>query len=74
MTNKEIQTLAILEIVSPITDGHLSTLIEDESVRKAIYKRFKESKNWEYVFEPIEDETKRSRYIELFNRLDDEQN
>jgi hypothetical protein len=32
--------------------------------------RYKESKDWNYVFEPIEDHTTRWRIISLFQELD----
>lgn len=74
MTNKEIQNLVILELVAPNPDEYDKCLIEEQSVRDAIFERFKAKENWDKVFEPIENIEQRNRYIELFNRLDNEQN
>lgn len=76
MTNKSIQNLIFLELISepigddgkPQRDPILSKSEQDE-----IYKRRKECEdnvNWEYVFEPIQDSERRDKLISLFKELD----
>lgn len=69
MTNKEIQTVVMLEIVATLAEEP-DTL--PESVRTEIKNRFLQRRSWNNVFKPIEDVELRNKYIELFKALDDE--
>lgn len=68
---EELQNIVILEIVEPIGNR---TNIQPKEVRDEIYKRFKEHKPWKEVFEVVEDEDLRNKYINLFEKLEDEKN
>lgn len=71
LTNSEIKNLIILELVYPNVEEypqHKPILTEVE--QKSVMDRYKESKDWNYVFEPIEDHTTRWRIISLFQELD----
>lgn len=72
MTGKEIQNLVILEIVSTNPDYPHDPIVSDESARNEIFKRYKEGLSWEEVFEPIQNIEHRNRYIDLFNKIDEE--
>lgn len=74
MSNKEIQNLIMVEIIAPSNDfEHPSSATLTEECRNEIYTRFKAKESWERVFEPIEDKDIRIKYVELFNKLDEDE-
>ena len=74
LTNKEMQNLVLLELMSPDPYSENEPLLSEDE-RKAIHNRWKEdihSNNWGYILEPIADLTTKSRFITLLQQLDHE--
>lgn len=73
LSNEEIKNLLISEIVTcnPYTGTNIFNLNSDQ--QSEIYKRYTSSKDYEYVFEPINDENVRTRAIDLFVHLDNDE-
>ena len=67
MTNEEIRNVVMLELISPSPDEGKRLISEEES--EELYKRYKESKDWCYVFGAIKDESFKQKMIDLFNKL-----
>lgn len=72
MTNKELQILTLLEIISPNPNNDRPPIIPTEEERNAVHERYKENSlsGWDNIFEPIKDENTRNKLIELFKELD----
>lgn len=74
MNPKEIQLVALLELIAPSPDfeaegGKATELSQD--VRDSIKSLWENGLPWEDVFAPIEDVVLRTRYIDLFNKLEE---
>lgn len=74
MSPKEIQLVALLEIIAPSPDfesegGKATELSQD--VRDSIKSLWENGLPWEEVFAPIENVVLRTRYIDLFNKLEE---
>ena len=55
-----------ISIISADNDEY--GLSEDD--KQEIMSRYKKSKNWEYILEPIKDEKQRKTLIRIFNEKD----
>lgn len=72
MTNKEIQMVILLNLISNDPDNPGIPILP-EVEQKNIYDRWKEDNrdhNWEYIFEPINDKITKQKLIDLFKELD----
>lgn len=74
MSPKEIQLVALLELIAPSPDfeaegGTATELSQD--IRDSIKSLWENGLPWEDVFAPIEDVVLRTRYIDLFNKLEE---
>ena len=59
----EFKNFLYVSIIS--ADNDEFGLSEDD--KQEIMRRYKESKNWEYILEPIEDDKQRETLIKIFN-------
>lgn len=62
----ELKNFLYVSIISADNDEY--GLSEDD--KQEIMRRYKESKNWEYILEPIKDEKQREMLIRIFNEKD----
>ena len=62
----ELKNFLYVSIISADNDEY--GLSEDD--KQEIMSRYKESKNWEYILEPIKDEKQRKTLIRIFNEKD----
>ena len=62
----EFKNFLYISIIS--ADNDEFGLSEDD--KQEIMRRYKESKNWEYILEPIEDDKQRETLIKIFNEKD----
>lgn len=62
----ELKNFLYVSIIS--ADNDEFGLSEDD--KQEIMRRYKESKNWEYILEPIKDEKQRETLIHIFNEKD----
>lgn len=62
----ELKNFLYVSIISADNDEY--GLSEDD--KQEIMRRYKESKNWEYILEPIEDNKQRETLIRIFNEKD----
>lgn len=62
----ELKNFLYVSIIS--ADNDEFGLSEDD--KQEIMSRYKESKNWEYILEPIKDEKQRETLIHIFNEKD----
>lgn len=74
MSPKEIQLVALLDLIAPSPDfeaeGGITTELSQD-VRDSIKSLWENGLPWEEVFAPIEDVVLRTRYIDLFNKLEE---
>ena len=74
MSPKEIQLVALLDLIAPSPDfeaeGGIATELSQD-VRDSIKSLWENGLPWEDVFAPIEDVVLRTRYIDLFNKLEE---
>ena len=62
----ELKNFLYVSIIS--ADNDEFGLSEDD--KQEIMRRYKESKNWAYILEPIEDNKQRETLIRIFNEKD----
>lgn len=69
MTNEELQNMIFVEIVAPTEDG---IELFSKDVRDEMHSRFKEKRDWDYIFNAAPESPSRDRWLELFKELDHE--
>lgn len=78
MTNEEIRNIVLLELISePIGDDGKPTRTpmmpkKEQDEVKERYFADASLRDWDYIFQPIKDDNLRTKTIELFKTLDNE--